>query len=83
MALHDPAEKIIFDFRKPQEIKRWRLVSDKEIDGASTVSLVTDSEGHAVFSGNLSLHTDRKGARAGYVAMICEVTSLFAARGLT
>lgn len=48
----------LFDFNKDSNIKDWRIVDDVVMGGRSSGSFELNSEGHAVFSGRISLENN-------------------------
>jgi hypothetical protein len=48
----------IFDFNKDTPLKGWTVVDDPVMGGRSRGSLSVDSEGHGVFSGEVSLENN-------------------------
>lgn len=53
MSLHH-----IFDFQAGTSLKDWYVVNDGVMGGRSTGSLILDTEGHGLFSGNISLENN-------------------------
>ncbi len=47
--------KILFDFADPSEVDAWRAIDDRVMGGLSQSRLRRDSQGHAVFEGEVSL----------------------------
>ncbi|MFD0860889.1 CIA30 family protein [Sungkyunkwania multivorans] len=48
-------ELILFDFNRETDINEWRVVNDGVMGGLSEGSIRLNSDGHAVFSGSISL----------------------------
>ncbi|MDB4088779.1 CIA30 family protein [Flavobacteriales bacterium] len=49
---------IIFDFNKNSNIENWRIVDDVVMGGRSSGNFILNSEGHAVFKGEVSLENN-------------------------
>ena len=45
----------IFDFNKTSDIQEWRIVNDVVMGGKSSASFQLTPEGHALYTGNVSL----------------------------
>jgi len=48
-------EQLIYDFKSNENSKDWTIVNDGVMGGLSSSSMNLNAEGHAVFSGNISL----------------------------
>ncbi|MGZ2370293.1 CIA30 family protein [Ancylomarina sp. YFZ004] len=49
---------ILFDFNKGSEIDNWKVVNDEVMGGRSEAQFGLNSEGHGVFSGQVSLENN-------------------------
>lgn len=59
-------EHTVFDFSRPESAEQWRSVDDGVMGGLSTSRMVHVPEGHAVFSGTLSLENN-----GGFASVRC------------
>jgi NADH dehydrogenase [ubiquinone] 1 alpha subcomplex assembly factor 1 len=48
-------EQLIYDFKSSENPEDWTIVNDGVMGGLSTSSINLNAEGHAVFTGNISL----------------------------
>ena len=51
-------EKLIFDFNSDTKISNWVVVEDRVMGGRSNAEISLTDEGHAKFSGNVSLENN-------------------------
>mgnify|MGYP000306641478 CR=1 FL=1 len=58
--------KSVFDFSRPESTEQWRSVNDVVMGGVSTSRIVHVPDGHAVFSGTLSLENN-----GGFASVRC------------
>ncbi|MCP9201110.1 CIA30 family protein [Gramella sp. GC03-9] len=50
--------KSIFDFNSETDLSRWKIVEDQVMGGVSTGKFYLNDEGHAVFTGSVSLENN-------------------------
>jgi NADH dehydrogenase [ubiquinone] 1 alpha subcomplex assembly factor 1 len=51
-------QKVLFDFSEPSAFEGWRVEDDGVMGGVSRGNFTRDTEGHAVFSGNVSMENN-------------------------
>jgi hypothetical protein len=54
----DQPGKVLFDFTVPAAMRGWQIEDDGVMGGVSKGTFTRDPEGHAVFSGKVSLEND-------------------------
>lgn len=50
--------QLIFDFEKTSALDQWNIVDDEVMGGRSNGSMALSSEGHGIFSGDISLENN-------------------------
>ena len=53
-----PVDSVIVDFNEESNLKYWPIVYDVVMGGRSGSTIAMNEEGHAVFSGNVSLNNN-------------------------
>lgn len=70
-----PIEHMLFEFKTPEEVGKWRKYCDSDLGGFSSCRFLFHPDGRGIFEGHLNLDLPRNSrlVRTGYAAIMSPV----------